>query len=265
MPALTWPWGARERGKTNMRHLSEGGQESGLISDRGRVRSTDAIQSAITRNPAFSVLDAPSLEGVLSVAELVRFPRRKPLYLEGEPAHRLFVLASGRARVVRGGQDARVLTVAYRVPGDLLGETALADGHTYRASATAIEPVEAVALPLRAALALLQENPGFSHRMLELMVDRRLQAERRVESLLSRTVESRVAEFLVDAAERYGVPDSRGVLISVKYTHQEIADYVGSTRETVTLTLGDFKRRSLLVFDHRRIVLNDVEGLARLR
>jgi len=158
-----------------------------------------------------------------------------------------------------------VLTVAYRVPGDLLGETALAEGHTYRATATATEPVDAVAVPLRAALALLHENPAFSQRMLALMVDRRLQAERRVESLLSRTVESRVAEFLVDAAQRYGVPDSRGLLISMKYTHQEIADYVGSTRETVTLTLGDFKRRSLVVFDHRRIVLPDIDGLSRLR
>jgi CRP-like cAMP-binding protein len=100
--------------------------------------------------------------------------------------------------------------------------------------------------------------------MLMLMVERRIQAERRVESLLSRTVESRVAEFLVDASERHGIPESRGVLIGVKYTHQEIADYVGSTRETVTLTLGDLRRRELLVFDHRRIVLTDPDAIRSL-
>ena len=87
------------------------------------------------------------------------------------------------------------------------------------------------------------------------MVDRRLEAERRVESLLSRSVESRVAEFLLEAAERHGIPETRGVLIGVRYTHQEIADYVGSTRETVTLTLGEMRRQELLCFDHRRIVI----------
>jgi CRP-like cAMP-binding protein len=52
-------------------------------------------------------------------------------------------------------------------------------------------------------------------------------------------------------------------LIGVKYTHQEIADYVGSTRETVTLTLGELKRRDLLLFDHRRIVVRDPDALSR--
>ena len=96
------------------------------------------------------------------------------------------------------------------------------------------------------------------------MLERRLQAERRIESLLSRTVESRVAEFLMDAAERHGIPESRGTLIGVKYTHQEIADYVGSTRETVTLTLGDLRRRDLILFDHRRVVVVDPAALRRL-
>ena len=71
-----------------------------------------------------------------------------------------------------------------------------------------------------------------------------------------------LAHDLLDAANRYGVPDSRGVLIGIKYTHQEIADYVGSTRETVTLTLGELKRRNLVLFDHRRIVVRDAEALA---
>lgn len=50
----------------------------------------------------------------------------------------------------------------------------------------------------------------------------------------------------------------------MKYTHQEIADYVGSTRETVTLTLGELKRRELLLFDHRRIVLTQAKELEKL-
>lgn len=247
-----------------MRHLDKGGQESSPAGERARHRGADAVRAALMRCTPFAALDSASLDGLLSVSELVKYPRRKALYQQGNAADACYVVASGRVRVVRGSPEQRMLTVAYRVAGDLVGETALADGQTYRATATATEPVEAVAVPFRAVLALLQENPAFAQRMLALMVDRRLQAERRVESLLSRTVESRVAEFLVDAAERHGIPDSRGILISVKYTHQEIADYVGSTRETVTLTLGELKRRELLIFDHRRVVLTQPKELEKL-
>jgi CRP-like cAMP-binding protein len=111
----------------------------------------------------------------------------------------------------------------------------------------------------------LLRHPTFAVAMLQLMLERRLQAERRIESLLSRSVESRVAEFLLDASERHGIPDSRGVLIAVRYTHQEIADYVGSTRETVTLTLGELRRRDVITFDHRRLVLLDARALHLLR
>jgi CRP/FNR family cyclic AMP-dependent transcriptional regulator len=129
-------------------------------------------------------------------------------------------------------------------------------------TATALDTVDELQIPPRCIDKLLGQNVGLARRMIELMIERRLEAEQRIESLLLRTVESRVAEFLLDAANCYGIPDSRGVLIGVKYTHQEIADFVGSTRETVTLTLGELRRRSLLLFDHRRIVVRDAEALA---
>jgi CRP-like cAMP-binding protein len=125
--------------------------------------------------------------------------------------------------------------------------------------------VEVVQIPIRKMQELLARHANLARRLLQLTVERQLDSERRIESLFSMSVEARVAEFLLDAAQRHGVPDSRGLLIGVKYTHQEIADYVGSTRETVTLTLGDMKRRELVLFDHRRIVVRDPEALARTR
>jgi CRP-like cAMP-binding protein len=144
----------------------------------------------------------------------------------------------------------------------VVGEIAITQRSRHVDTATALDTVDVVQIPPRCIEKLIGQNPGLARRLIELMVERRLDAERRIESLLLRTVEARVAEFLLDAANRYGVPDSRGVLIGIKYTHQEIADYVGSTRETVTLTLGELKRRNLVLFDHRRIVVRDAEALA---
>jgi CRP/FNR family cyclic AMP-dependent transcriptional regulator len=245
--------------------LEKGRPHVGVVERLSRQQQrAQALRAALARCNPFAALSPASLDELVSVCGAVKFPRRGQLYEQGGAADSLYVIALGRVRVVRADGASRTLTVAYRLPGELLGETALPGGESYRATATATEIVEAVKVPLPAVVALLAESPAFSQSMLGLMVERRLEAEHRVQSLLSRSVESRVAEFLLDAADRNGVPDPRGVLIGVRYTHQEIADYVGSTRETVTLTLGELRRQGLVAFDHRRVVIAETQGLGKL-
>ncbi|MFW6066878.1 MAG: Crp/Fnr family transcriptional regulator [Myxococcota bacterium] len=176
-----------------------------------------------------------------------------------EPAT-LWVLASGRVRVVRRSPDGRDITLDYYGPGDAVGEMALVED-TPPIKLLAVEQVEAVRVPLGTARELMERDGGFARRMARLMGDRRLVAEKRIERLLTKPVEARVAHFLLEGSQRYGVPDARGTLIGVKFTHLEIASYVGSTRETVTLILGDFKRAGLILTDHRRVVVTDPDGL----
>jgi CRP/FNR family transcriptional regulator, cyclic AMP receptor protein len=232
----------------------------------GRHDSAKAVGSAEERFAA--ILGTTTLFDGLSVGayriasrcSLVRSPRKRLLYSQGAPASAVYVVVSGRVRVLRASSS-RVLTVGYRCPGDLVGETGVFGSQQYQDSAIATEAVEAVEIPNEALRDLMLEDPVVNERLLRIMVDRRVEAERRVEELLVQSVESRVAGFLADAAQRHGIPDSRGVLVGVKYTHQEIGDYVGSTRETVTLTLGEFKRRGWIDFDHRRVVVLDRGGL----
>lgn len=217
----------------------------------------------LSHSAVFACCELSQLAEVASLSLMQRIARRRRLYSRGEPVAGLYVLATGRVRVVRDTGEARALTVAYREQGDVVGEIAVTQRNRHEDTATVIDPIEVVQIPLRGIELLMTRNGELGRRLLGLMVERRLETERRIESLLCRTVESRVAEFVLDAAQRHGVPDERGLLIGIKYTHQEIADYVGSTRETVTLTLGELKRRNLLLFDHRRIVVRDTAALER--
>jgi len=234
----------------------------------GRHDSANGAGSAEERFAA--ILGTTALFDGLSVGaqriaprcSLIRSPRKRLLYSQGLPASSVYVVVSGRVRVLRASSS-RVLTVGYRCAGDLVGETGVVGPQQYQDSALATEAVEAIEIPNDALRELMTTEPVANERLLRIMVERRVEAERRVEELLVQSVESRVAGFLADAALRHGIPDSRGVLVGVKYTHQEIGDYVGSTRETVTLTLGEFKRRGWIDFDHRRVLVLDGEGLQR--
>jgi CRP-like cAMP-binding protein len=244
-----------------MDHPAEVGRAGGPRNERTLFEVRERVLLALSRSDVFSSCERSELNDLSEGAALLRVARRRRIYGQGEPVAGLYLLAHGRARVVRGTRDSRALTVAYRGPGEVIGEIAITERTTHEDTATATEPLEIVQVPVRQIHHLLARDADLARRLLQLMVERRLDTEKRIESLLSRTVEWRVAEFLLDAAKNHGIPDSRGLLIGVKFTHQEIADYVGSTRETVTLTLGDLRRKNLVLFDHRRIVVRDIDAL----
>ena len=91
------------------------------------ARRLDARPRCLRCGP-FTVLDAEALEDLIKVSSPAKFARRGLLYEQGSVADSVYVVASGRVRVVRAAGESRTLTVAYRVAGDLLGETALPDG-----------------------------------------------------------------------------------------------------------------------------------------
>lgn len=233
-----------------------------MAGTQGRVRGIQEEEErkrrALERCDLFSGLPEATLTDALRRMSMARVERRGRLG-DVEPTT-LWVLAAGRVRVVRRSPDGRDITIGYYSTGEVVGETALVEENP-PIKFLAVEQVEAVRVPLVLARELMQHDSGFANRMAALMGERRVDAEKRIERLLTKPVEARVAHFLLEGARRYGVPDSRGTLIGVKFTHLEIASYVGSTRETVTLILGDFKRAGLILTDHRRVVVTDSDAL----
>ena len=202
-------------------------------------------------------------EAVAAAATSEVVPGGTAIFEQDVPVDALVSLGSrGRARLERvmsGG----IIPLGYRGTGDLLGESCLG-GHEVRTErAVAMEEVEVIRVPLALARELLDTDPGLRHAAVNVLLARQREVEDRIESMLFRNVEGRLAEFLIAAADRWGVPTPRGVLISAPLTHFEIAQVIGSTRETVTLTLGALRREGILDVAGRRLILCDRAALAQ--
>ena len=215
----------------------------------------------LERSVIFGDLGDERRDKVLAGGSIVTVERRRPLApRRNEEA--LYIIGRGRLRVfVRDGD--REITLSYRGPGELLGEYSLL-GMGPIPENVAADKVEALRLPPQPIQAILARDNRVLRRLAEHMAESRAVAEDRVRALLTRTVESRVASFLLEAGVNHGVPDPRGTLIGVKYTHLELANYVGSTRETVTLVLGQLRRQNVIDVDHRRVVILDEQALELL-
>jgi CRP-like cAMP-binding protein len=215
----------------------------------------------LERTPMAGAATPASQQALVDAGWIQRVSKGRPLVCQGEKATVVAMIGMGRLRLTRALSDTRVLAIGYRGTGDLVGETALGGASIYRETAVATEDVEALLVPVPTVRALVAADYAFGSGLLATLVERHGNAEDRLASVLFRNAESRLAEFLLRAAARWGIPEPRGILITIRVTHQEMGDLIGSTRETVTLLLGRFPREGVIAFDHRRVVILNHEAL----
>ena len=192
-----------------------------------------------------------------------RFRKGQAVFHEGGSSDRVVVLLSGRVKVSTMTEDGKEIVLAFRGPGDLLGELSAIDGQPRSASVEAIEPVEALAVATADFKAFLVEQPELSLMLLEILGRRLRDADRkRVEYGAHDTV-GRVATRLLELAEEYGEEDSRGIRIGLPLSQEELAGWTGASREAVSKALQTLRGAGWVVTERRRIIVCDPEALRR--
>lgn len=201
---------------------------------------------------------------VLAGAKVEAFRPRQVIYLPGDRAFGVHFLTTGRVKISKVTRDGKELTLAYRTGGDFFGESCLLEGGPREEMAEAMEASTTVEVDRLALDKLLLSNPLVSYQFTRAMLARRRELESKVEQLIFKDVGSKLAELLLKLGSEHGVENKKGLVLGVKITHQEMANLIGSTRETVSLTLSQFKRKGFIETEGRRVILADREGLRAL-
>jgi CRP/FNR family cyclic AMP-dependent transcriptional regulator len=214
--------------------------------------------------PLLAELGGESLARLAERVEMKEVRRREVVYLPGDPGSSLFFVNGGRIKVSKVTRDGKSLTLAYCGPSEIFGEACLIDGGPRAEMAEAVENALLTAVERSDYERLVATTPGLGLATTKLMVSRRRDLENKVEALVFRDVTSKLAELLVKLAGEYGVDDARGTMVALKITHQELANLIGSTRETVSLTLSQFKKKRFIVTEGRKVIISDHEALRAL-
>jgi len=170
-------------------------------------------------------------------------------------ARSLFLVASGRVQLYRLAGDDRRFVVATLGPGSLFGEDSLLGGEGPDTYAVALEPCTLWVMPRTKAIEISSTDALFGFGLMQAMGQRLMAAENRLEQMAYSTISARLAGLLLELAG--DSPDN-----VVHATHQELADMLGTWRETISKTLQDFRRRGLVASGRRQLTLLDKEGLA---
>jgi CRP-like cAMP-binding protein len=217
----------------------------------------------LKRCPLFEQLSPEKLAILEARCRARRFPRGAPIYLPMDAADGILLLAEGRVKIGSVTQDGRQTILAFIEPGELFGELALVDSTAREEFAEAVEKSSAVLIPREVMQELVESNPHVSLGVTKIIGLRRQRVERRLKYLLYRSNRERLTHLLIELAERYGRRSPEGIELTIKLSHQDLASIVGSTRETVTVVLGELQSEGRLTLGRRKIVLTDLPFLAQ--
>ncbi|HWE14175.1 MAG TPA: Crp/Fnr family transcriptional regulator [Solirubrobacteraceae bacterium] len=184
------------------------------------------------------------------------------LVRRGDPADSAIVLLAGRVKIHTSVQGAEVL-LGLSGPGDLLGEVSAGARDAARsATATALEPVEAVVIAVPSLRSFLAAHPQATLALLDLALTRLYTADaRRMEFATSESL-ARVAGRLVELAERFGEQSANGAIdVALPITQEELASWSSSSRESTARALRTLRSLRLIETYRRRLTILDLDGL----
>ncbi|MEZ6087582.1 MAG: Crp/Fnr family transcriptional regulator [Pirellulaceae bacterium] len=210
----------------------------------------------------FADLSAEQIRRLEVVSRLRRFKARETVYLPTETADSVFLLVSGLVKICHLTPDGKQSTLALVRQGELFGELALLDALQRDEFVEALEPSTVVMIPSDVLLDVMSQASIVGTQITKLVGLRQRRIQRRLQHLLFLSNHDRLVHLLLDLSEQFGIVTTAGVELQVKLSHQELANLIGSTRETVTIILGQLKDEKMLEVTRRRIVLLDREAMA---
>lgn len=210
----------------------------------------------------FEQLDPAEIQQLEAGSRMQTFPRKSLVYLPSDRGDAIFLLTSGRVRLYHVTSDGKETVLMFIEPGEIFGELTLL-GQTQREEfAEAMEKSTVVMIPGAEVQRLMETQPSLTLQLTRLMGLRRQRIERRLKSLLFRSNRERLIFLLLELAEKYGNSTPEGVTLGIRLSHQELASMIGSTRETVTVLLGELQLEGGLLVKRRQIILTNLPQLA---
>ncbi|MBI3944934.1 MAG: Crp/Fnr family transcriptional regulator [Armatimonadetes bacterium] len=182
------------------------------------------------------------------------FERRQVIFSQGVPADTVYLLVEGTAELSRvdGSRETILLVLT---PGELVGELTVSESAVYPVQARALNGCVVCAIGRRELAELVHAYPPLAWHLLTWASRNMAQAYGRIHDLASCEVPDKLLALIRHLAVRHGVPTPEGVLITLRFTQQELAALIGSCREAVSRGLKSLRDRGLISMNSRHITL----------
>jgi CRP/FNR family cyclic AMP-dependent transcriptional regulator len=214
----------------------------------------------IRKVPLFSTLTDGEFSQLEHIFVTRAYRKGQIIFLEEETGNYMYLVLAGKVKVSKSGTGGKETILAIHRTGDFFGEMSLLDGKTAPATVSAMEDSKIISLSGADFHKYLLHNEKVMLQIINVLCAR-LRQVWQTQSLSSSTADARIRMGIYQLAKRHGIRDAHGTIIDLKITHQELAEMVGTSRETVTRVLAHLREQGIIEINQRRMTLIDPEAL----
>jgi len=210
------------------------------------------LSLVVLRNvPLFAGLSEAELEKLSKVSGRKRVERGAFVVRAAENTDSLYILLTGRAKVTNTDEEGREIILAWLGPGEFFGEMGLIDGSPRSANVVASEACELLVLSKDAFQRCLQDNFQVAQKLMQILVRRLREADRKIESLALLDVYGRVARLLLDLS----VEEGGRRIVKKKISKQDMARMIGASREMVSKVMRDLELSGYIAVENDLVII----------
>lgn len=236
---------------------------SARISPYGLPLGDHCVSSALRANPSSSLCDA-SLAEFDRIAHTTSFPEGAVLFLEGQSPQGIYILCQGRVKLMTTSRDGKTIITRIVPPGEALGLQSVVTGKPYELTVQTLQPSQLAFVNCAEFLRFIKERADVCLYVAQQLGRECQSAYEVIRSLgLSHSVSEKLARLLLQWSGDGRVTDS-SLGFKISLTHEEMAQLIGTTRETVTRTLGELKKRRVLEVTGSTLLIRDRAALQAL-
>ena len=215
-----------------------------------------------SRVPIFENLDCNELEEIVEEIEHKTFDKGAMIFSEGSEANTLFFINEGKIKLYKYNKDGKEQILHILTNGDFFGELDLIKSSTYKFNAKAMDNAKICTLKKSEVKNIIMKKPEIAIKLLESVGERLAAIENLAQNLSTNDVDARIAYLLINLMDKYSEEADGKKLIKLPLSREDMANYIGVTRETISRKLKKLEDESLIqIIGTKKIVILDEDGL----
>ena len=199
------------------------------------------------------------------MSKMVSYKKHQAICFPGQPGKMVFLLKEGRVKISRVNENGQEATICLLEPGEIFGEMEALNDIPHETLVQALEPALVCEITRENFLRFLDKCPTAGINLLKSVGGRLRNIESKFGDLVFHSAPARLAKLLLQLGDSMGEKERDGIRLNIRLTHQNLANLIGTSRETVSAILSQFQREGLLIQKRRQICLLNTKELGKIQ
>lgn len=215
------------------------------------------IRDYIKELPLFDQMSDDRINTLVKITNERFYKKGKIIITEGNKGNSIFIIKSGKVKIYKTSLDGREIILDIKGEGSVFGEVTLFNNINYPATVQAIEDSYIYVIRNDDIESLIKSDSNIALEMIKILNKRLAQAQKKLKNIALNDTFVRVAQLIITLGEKYGESIEDGLVIELNLTREELANLVGTSRETISRALSQFGKEKAIEMKGRKIIIKN--------